>query len=223
MLATYEAESTKSAAKARLAPGGELAKARRAVHAAKHAIRKVLREVEHANPGNRQWIALMPAVERRGLPGQPAQGQQPLPPQKASQPAAKNGMGLVGRRVEKRFGALGLFGGVVSGYARGLYAVAYDDGDGEELSLAELGAVLVPVPEELPPVENTTSGSEAGAKAGNKADADKEDDDGGVRSDDGSVDVEEVGCSVCGALESTEENDILLCDRAGCYRAYHMW
>jgi len=30
------------------------------------------------------------------------------------------------------------------------------------------------------------------------------------------IDVEDVGCSICGLLESTEENDILLCDRAGC-------
>jgi len=39
---------------------------------------------------------------------------------------------------------------------------------------------------------------------------------------DALVDVEEVGCSICRVLESTDDNDILLCDRTGCFRAYHM-
>ncbi len=40
--------------------------------------------------------------------------------------------------------------------------------------------------------------------------------------EDDDIDVEDVGCSICGKLDSTEENDIWLCDKAGCYRAYHV-
>jgi len=45
----------------------------------------------------------------------------------------------------------------------------------------------------------------------------KSENDKKATADDGSdIDVEDVGCSICGFLESTEENDILLCDHAGC-------
>mmetsp|Transcript_18313 Transcript_18313/g.57606 ORF Transcript_18313/g.57606 Transcript_18313/m.57606 type:complete len:333 (+) Transcript_18313:54-1052(+) len=40
--------------------------------------------------------------------------------------------------------------------------------------------------------------------------------------DDGSVDVETVGCSKCRKFESSDDDDILLCDRAGCFRAWHV-
>ncbi|KAJ1458346.1 hypothetical protein M885DRAFT_562089 [Pelagophyceae sp. CCMP2097] len=34
--------------------------------------------------------------------------------------------------------------------------------------------------------------------------------------------VEQVACAVCGGLDACEANDIVLCDRAGCFRAFHM-
>ena len=40
--------------------------------------------------------------------------------------------------------------------------------------------------------------------------------------DDASVDVEEVGCSKCGGFFSDDSNDIILCDRKNCYRAFHI-
>lgn len=40
--------------------------------------------------------------------------------------------------------------------------------------------------------------------------------DAGADGGAGAIDVEAVGCSICGLLDSTEEDDILLCDRAGC-------
>lgn len=39
--------------------------------------------------------------------------------------------------------------------------------------------------------------------------------------EDGMVDMEQIACSKCGSGEATDDNDILLCDRAGCNRAYH--
>mmetsp|Transcript_18532 Transcript_18532/g.56929 ORF Transcript_18532/g.56929 Transcript_18532/m.56929 type:complete len:452 (+) Transcript_18532:1071-2426(+) len=39
---------------------------------------------------------------------------------------------------------------------------------------------------------------------------------------DDEVDVEEVGCSFCGGFTSDETNDIVLCDRKGCFRAFHV-
>ena len=44
-------------------------------------------------------------------------------------------------------------------------------------------------------------------------------DDGGES--DSSIDCEHVVCSKCGDGEPGEDNDILLCDLAGCGRAYH--
>ncbi len=44
--------------------------------------------------------------------------------------------------------------------------------------------------------------------------------EGGGNGED--IDVEQVGCVVCGDSQSTDENDILLCDRAGCFCAFHM-
>ncbi len=44
--------------------------------------------------------------------------------------------------------------------------------------------------------------------------------DGG--SEAGSIDVEDVGCSICQVLESTEDNDVVICDRFGCFRAFHV-
>ncbi len=49
---------------------------------------------------------------------------------------------------------------------------------------------------------------------------DKLEGDDGKQGED--IDVEQVGCVVCGNGESTDENDILLCDRAGCFCAFHM-
>lgn len=43
-----------------------------------------------------------------------------------------------------------------------------------------------------------------------------------ISEQDNDINVEDVGCSICKSLESTEDNDILLCDRDGCFRAYHM-
>jgi len=41
--------------------------------------------------------------------------------------------------------------------------------------------------------------------------------------DDGEeVDVEEVGCSKCGRFDADDDNDVVLCDREGCYRAFHV-
>lgn len=39
--------------------------------------------------------------------------------------------------------------------------------------------------------------------------------------DDQSVDVENVGCCKCKSFESSDDNDIVLCDRQGCFRAWH--
>ena len=39
---------------------------------------------------------------------------------------------------------------------------------------------------------------------------------------DGMIDINDVNCSVCNLDAENEENDIILCDRAGCYRAYHL-
>ncbi len=39
---------------------------------------------------------------------------------------------------------------------------------------------------------------------------------------EGDIDVEQVGCTSCGMGESTDENDILLCDHVGCFCAFHM-
>lgn len=38
--------------------------------------------------------------------------------------------------------------------------------------------------------------------------------------EDGLVELDEIMCSVCG-LADEEDNDILICDRVGCCRAYH--
>ena len=40
--------------------------------------------------------------------------------------------------------------------------------------------------------------------------------------DSASVDVEEVGCSKCKGFESEDTNDVVLCDRKGCFRAFHV-
>lgn len=40
--------------------------------------------------------------------------------------------------------------------------------------------------------------------------------------DEASIDVEEVACSICGVFESYDENDIVMCDRTGCFRAFHV-
>lgn len=37
-----------------------------------------------------------------------------------------------------------------------------------------------------------------------------------------SVDVENVGCSRCQSFDSTDNNDIIMCDRQGCFRAWHV-
>jgi len=36
-----------------------------------------------------------------------------------------------------------------------------------------------------------------------------------------SVDLEEIRCGVCGSGDDAEENPIVLCDHAGCNRAFH--
>ena len=43
-----------------------------------------------------------------------------------------------------------------------------------------------------------------------------------VKDDDSGVDVEDVACSICGVFESTEDNDIIMCDRTNCFRAFHV-
>ena len=128
-----------------MVPAGEVAKAQRAVHAGKHAVRAVLKELTEANPGSTKWPALMPKRER-----------------------------VRWQAVHQANGVGGGGGGGGGGDDD------CDDGDIDD-------------------------------------DDDDDDDD-----NDDDVDVEDVGCSVCSSLESTEENDILLCDRKGCYRAYHM-
>ena len=35
------------------------------------------------------------------------------------------------------------------------------------------------------------------------------------------VDTEKICCATCGSQDATENNDILLCDRAGCNKAFH--
>ena len=54
----------------------------------------------------------------------------------------------------------------------------------------------------------------AEAKAGAEGAGDSDDDSG--------VDVEDVACSICGVFESTEDNDIIMCDRTNCFRAFHV-
>ena len=39
--------------------------------------------------------------------------------------------------------------------------------------------------------------------------------------EDDFVDTEKICCAVCGSADATEGNDILLCDRAGCNKAFH--
>ena len=36
------------------------------------------------------------------------------------------------------------------------------------------------------------------------------------------INVEEVACSICGQYESTDDNDIIMCDRTNCFRAFHV-
>jgi len=36
------------------------------------------------------------------------------------------------------------------------------------------------------------------------------------------INVEEVACSICGQFESTDDNDIVMCDRTNCFRAFHV-
>ena len=38
--------------------------------------------------------------------------------------------------------------------------------------------------------------------------------------EEGNIELEDITCSACGEMEA-EGNDILLCDKEGCYRAYH--
>ena len=38
--------------------------------------------------------------------------------------------------------------------------------------------------------------------------------------EEGNIELEDITCSACGEMEA-EDNDILLCDKEGCYRAYH--
>jgi len=66
---------------------------------------------------------------------------------------------------------------------------------------------------EITSVLAEVAGLHPGVRWGGRGDA--EDDD------DGSVDVEEVACTICGAFESTDDNDIFMCDNAGCFRAFH--
>eukprot|EP00629_Pelagomonadales_sp_RCC1024_P006211 CAMPEP_0119261798 /NCGR_PEP_ID=MMETSP1329-20130426/1725_1 /TAXON_ID=114041 /ORGANISM="Genus nov. species nov., Strain RCC1024" /LENGTH=458 /DNA_ID=CAMNT_0007261379 /DNA_START=168 /DNA_END=1544 /DNA_ORIENTATION=+ len=40
--------------------------------------------------------------------------------------------------------------------------------------------------------------------------------------EEGSIDVEEVACAVCGSYEADAENDIVMCDRTNCFRAFHV-
>eukprot|EP00873_Tetraselmis_striata_P026373 jgi/Tetstr1/446637/TSEL_034160.t1 len=56
----------------------------------------------------------------------------------------------VGRRLEKRFGASELYGGVVAEYlpTKRWYLVRYDDGDTEDLTWNKLSSLLLPVPAE---------------------------------------------------------------------------
>eukprot|EP00953_Heterococcus_sp_UTEX-ZZ885_P024045 13179-Heterococcus_DN1.PRE.3 len=39
--------------------------------------------------------------------------------------------------------------------------------------------------------------------------------------EDGQIDLEYVLCTRCGTSETTDENDLVLCDNTGCFRAYH--
>jgi PHD-finger len=39
--------------------------------------------------------------------------------------------------------------------------------------------------------------------------------------EDGQIDLEYVLCTKCGTSETTDENDLVLCDNTGCFRAYH--
>lgn len=40
--------------------------------------------------------------------------------------------------------------------------------------------------------------------------------------DDSGVSLDDLRCCVCHTNEATDENDLIMCDGAGCYRAYHM-
>jgi PHD-finger len=39
--------------------------------------------------------------------------------------------------------------------------------------------------------------------------------------EDDQIDLETVACTACASNDSTDDNDIVLCDMAGCFRAYH--
>lgn len=39
----------------------------------------------------------------------------------------------------------------------------------------------------------------------------------------GQIDLEAVSCTRCGKVDTTDDNDILLCDKSGCFRAYHQY
>jgi hypothetical protein len=75
-------------------------------------------------------------------------------------------------------------------------------------------------PEQQESFKKLEKEKEGEAEKQDVCDDDDDDDDGGGGG--GEIDVEDVGCSICLSLESTEDNDILLCDRDGCFRAYHM-
>ena len=45
---------------------------------------------------------------------------------------------------------------------------------------------------------------------------------GGDDDDDSGITLDDLKCSVCLTGESTDENDVILCDGQGCYRAFHM-
>ena len=175
------------------------------VHAAKYGIRQLLREITEANGANVRWPALMPASVRAGL--EAATGASSAPPPPGTKPSQSTAEFVVGTRAEGNFEGGGeWYPGVIVAVhrARGYgmtYDLEYDDGDQE----TQVPAAHVRSIEEGVPAANGCMESSDG-----KSD------------DDSSVNVEEVGCSICGSLESTEENDVLLCDRTGCFRAFHM-
>jgi hypothetical protein len=52
--------------------------------------------------------------------------------------------------------------------------------------------------------------------------ADKKSTGNAKKDDDSGISLDDLKCCVCHQGTSTDENDLILCDGSGCYRAYHM-
>ena len=114
----------------------------------------------------------------------------------------REGAEMTGVYIRKEFPDHGDFDGAVTGCRwhknKWLYKVRYADGDEEELTHREVCCYAA----RAAGSDETVSSSpgETGSEGSG---------------DGAAVDVEAVGCSICLGLHSKDDNDIILCDRAG--------